>query len=129
MKFSIKNHLNKVVAIIYLSSSTFIYPNIALADSPTGIKKIIINFINFILDTFVGFLIAASIVFFLFNTIRYFIIDSANEEGRSKAKRLAIYGIFALLIISIFIPLITLLVSSLNFGNNNPVVEDYVTNG
>ncbi len=99
---------------------------LAAGNNATGIKKVMENFVNFLLDTFIGFLIILSIAIFLFNSVRFFIIDSANEEGRSKAKRFAIYGLMALFIISIFIPLVKLLVNSLNFGSNDKITENYI---
>ena len=50
----------------------------------------IILFLNYVI---IPLLIALAFLFFIWNAFRYFILESNSEEGRTKARRLALYGI------------------------------------
>jgi hypothetical protein len=92
------------------------------ADLQTLIKNVLL-FIN---DYVLLFLLGAAFLFFIINVVRFFIIGSANEEGREKAKALAVYGVGAFVLIVILWGIVNLLVSSIGLGGKAQPNQDYV---
>ncbi len=89
----------------------------------------VITFANnataFVGITIVGFLYALALFFFVFNVVRYFIIGGGNEQEREKAKLMAIYGIFALVIITALWGIVNLLLVSFGLTRTIEVNPDY----
>ncbi len=95
-------------------------------------QTFIANSIIFIETTLIPFLIAIAFLFFVYNVVRYFVFEGNNEDGREKAKSLAIYGVAAFVIIIIFWGVVNLLTSSIGLdtvGNPNDLISDYVQLG
>ncbi len=121
---------------IFLLAASFIFlPLLTIAQTPpaaandgNGLQNLFKNLLAFIDTKFIPFLIGLAFLFFVINAIRYFVFQSAEEEGREKAKNLAIYSVLAFFTIVVFWGVINLLTSSLaSLGINKTVpTSDYV---
>jgi len=87
------------------------------------------NFVIFIDRTLIPFLLAIGFLFLVYNAIRYFVFEGNNEEGQEKAKSLALYGVFAFVLIIIFWGIVNLLASSIGLDGENAPQSDYVEMG
>ncbi len=84
------------------------------------------NIVTFLSDTVIPFLLGIAFLFMVINGVRYFILGSTSEDGRDKAKALAIYGVLAFVIIIIFWGIVNLLVDSIGLGGETQPDQDYV---
>lgn len=87
-----------------------------------GIKNII-GFINTILFPF---LIGIGFLFVVINAIRYFVIEGTTDDGKKKAKNLAIYGVLAFVVIIIFWGTVNLLAKSIGLSDDTGPEIDYI---
>lgn len=87
------------------------------------------NFVIFVSNTLIPFLIVIAFLFFVYNAIRYFVFEGSNEDGQEKAKSLALYGVFAFVLIIIFWGIVNLLASSIGLDGENAPASDYVEMG
>lgn len=83
----------------------------------------IILFLNYVI---IPLLIALAFLFFIWNAFRYFILESNSEEGRTKARRLALYGIGAFVFIVSLWGIVNLLVSAFDIDREQSVMPDYI---
>ena len=95
----------------------------------SGITEWLSAFIGLVNSTLIPVLIAAAVLFFIWNIFRYFILQSGSEDGREKAKRSAMYGILALVIILGIWGIIAILIATFDIGRDNQVVPDYIDRG
>lgn len=79
-------------------------------------------FINY---TLLPFLFALALLFFLVNVVRYFIYGSGEAEGRAQARRLALYGIAAFVILVSIWGIVHIFTSALGIGGDRAVCPDY----
>ena len=114
--------MKKVSAII---STLFLFPFIASAQ---GVQGFLINLVTFFNSVVIRFLFGVAFLFFIINAVRYFVIGASNEEGREKAKSLAIYGVAAFVFIIIFWGIVNLLSSSLGLEGCTTPGSDYYLN-
>jgi hypothetical protein len=91
-----------------------------------SLQVFITNTIGFLNNTVVPFLIGIGFLFFIINAIRFFVIGSAEQESREKAKNLAIYGVAAFIIIIIFWGAVNLIASSIGLEGGNQLDSDYL---
>jgi hypothetical protein len=110
--------------IAFTSSVLLLMPLVTHAQT---VHKFLENVTLFFSGVLIPFLIGIAFLFFVINVFRFFIFGGSNEEGREKAKSLAIYGVLAFVIIIIFWGIINMLSSSLGFDDCNPVESDYAT--
>ncbi len=80
-----------------------------------SIQGILTGSIVFINSTVVPLLFALAFLFFLVNITRYFIIGGGNEEGRKKARLLALWGIIAFVVMVSIWGIVSLFLST--FGS------------
>lgn len=92
-----------------------------------NLLSLVINFVEFINGVLIPFLLGIGFLMFVINVVRYFVLGSANEEGRDKAKKLAIYSVSAFVLIVTFWGIINLLTGSINIGGGQPR-NDYIEN-
>jgi predicted PurR-regulated permease PerM len=79
------------------------------------------------LDTiFLPFLLAIAFLFFVFNVFRFFIWNGDSEEGREKAKGLALYGVLAFVIIVVFWGIVNLISRSVGLCGQDAPTADYI---
>lgn len=110
---------------ILVTFSLLILPTVSYAQG--DIQTMVSTFGSFLYTGVIPFLLGLAFVFFIVNIIRYFIIESSDLEGRKKAKALAIYGVGAFLLISIFWGLIGFLFEGIGLGIDNTADEfDYI---
>jgi len=83
------------------------------------------NLVTFVSNVVIPFLLGIAFLLFAINVVRFFILGGSSEEGREKAKALAIYSIAAFVLIIVFWGIINLLVSSLGFANGGLPTSDY----
>ena len=84
------------------------------------------NLLTFTNDIIVPFILGIAFVIFIINAIRYFVIGSTSEEGRDKAKDLALYSVFAFFIIIIFWGVVNMLSSSIGLQGTTAPTPDYI---
>lgn len=83
----------------------------------------LIGFISYIL---IPFLFGIAFLIFIINAIRYFVIESTNEDGREKAKNLALYSIAAFVFLVIFWGIVNLLTYSTGLEEGTQTCPDYL---
>jgi len=98
----------------------------AAAKTATDAQSYLKTFVAFVNSTIIPFLIGIAFLFFIINVVRYFVIGSTSDEGREKAKSLAIYGVAAFVFIIVFWGIINMLTSSLGYQNGVQPNSDYV---
>lgn len=86
----------------------------------------ITNFLIFANTVLVPFLLGIAFLFFVFNVIRFFVAGGGNEDSRTNAKSLAIYGVLAFFIMVVFWGIVNLLSGSLGFAGKNVPTPDYL---
>ncbi len=107
--------------LFLLSTLTFL-PSLAYAASLQEDIKNVLTFANTIL---LPFMLGIAFLFVVFNAVRYFVFQGASEDGQKKGKALAVYGVAAFVIISIFWGVVNLLASSLGYDGEAPPTSDY----
>ncbi len=90
------------------------------------LQTILIRFISFFNEIVIPLLFVVALLMFLWNATRYFIIGGSNEDDQEKARRLAVWGILAFVIIVAFWGIINLLIKTFDVGRDNPVIPDYM---
>lgn len=91
----------------------------SLQEFTTGITK----FIN---SSVIPFILGIGFLFFAINVVRYFVAGSNNEQGREKAKSLAIYSVLGFVTILVFWGVINMLVQSIGLGGQTAPTPDYI---
>ncbi|MCD5381056.1 MAG: pilin [Candidatus Pacebacteria bacterium] len=103
-------------------ASLLILPFVTHAQDAQSFLK---NFTKFLGDVFVPFLFGIAFLFFVYNAIRFFVMGGSNEEGREKAKALAIYGVAAFVLLITFWGIINLLSTSIGLDGCDAPKSDY----
>jgi len=116
------------VIILNMNKSLFalsllVLPVVSHAQSLQDLVK---NTTSFLGEIVIPFLIGIAFLAFVYNVIRFFVLGSTSEEGREKAKALAIYSVLAFTLIIIFWGIINLLTSSIGLDDKNQPGSDYV---
>lgn len=114
-----KSYLIYIFAIL-------LFPTITFAQ---GLQGYIGNVVTFIGTVVIPFLLGLALVFFVINVIRFFVIESKDEDGREKAKALAIYGVLAFVIIVIFWGIVNLFSDSIGLTGGTAPISDYMQRG
>lgn len=99
-------------------------PSVVHAQS--SLQSLLIGFTKFLDSIVIPFLLAIAFFVFAINAVRYFIFQSTSEDGREKAKALAIYSVFAFVLIIIFWGIINLLSTSIGLDGVTQPEQDYV---
>jgi succinate dehydrogenase/fumarate reductase cytochrome b subunit len=103
-----------------------LFPTLTFAQ---GLQTYIGDVVTFIGNYVIPFLLGLAFVFFVINVIRFFVIESTSEDGREKAKALAIYSVLAFLIIIIFWGIVNLLAGSFGLSGGTAPTSDYMQRG
>ena len=91
-----------------------------------SIQTLLANIISFLNSTVIPFIIAVAFLVFLWNMAQYFIIGGASEENRTKARRNALYGIAAFVVIVSIWGIVNLLVNGFGFDRRTYITPDYI---
>jgi succinate dehydrogenase/fumarate reductase cytochrome b subunit len=109
--------------LLYILPALLLFPTVSYANSFQDLLTGLITFVNTIV---LPFLLTVAFLFFVINAVRYFIIGSTQEEGREKAKALAIYGVSAVVLMVVFWGIVNLFVDTLGLGGAPAPQSDYV---
>lgn len=94
-----------------------------------GIIQFVQNILYFVNAVLVPFILALAFLFFVFNAARYFIIQGAQEDARTKAKSLALWGILAFVFILSIWGIVNTFVFGLGFQTDRSLTPDYIDGG
>lgn len=108
--------------IISGSAILFLIP---LVSSAQSLQVLTLSIGRFFAEEFLRFLIIIAFLFFVINTIRFFVIEATEEEGRRKAKTLAIYGVAAFIFMISFYGLVNFLTESIGLEGVSSPINDY----
>jgi succinate dehydrogenase/fumarate reductase cytochrome b subunit len=108
----------------------YILPLVSLAqtyeagkDDIQGYILLILQFINW---TILPLLFSIALLFFLINAARYFILQGDKEDGREKAKLLALYGIGAFVFLVSIWGIVNMFIFGLGIGGETAKCPDYL---
>ena len=87
-----------------------------LAEAASSVQKAVPSILKFFNTSVIPFLIGIGFLFFVINVVRYFIIGGTTDDGKKKAKNLAIYSVAALVVLTIFWGLVNVIANSLGLG-------------
>lgn len=110
---------------IFLSFLVLLIPNLAFAQAT--LQTFIPNLVAFLSNVIIPFLFAVAFFVFVFGVFKYFILESASEEGREKARNLLLYSILAFLFLIIFWGLLKVVISSTGLQGKEQPCPDYIT--
>ena len=79
------------------------------------INDLLSSILGFINTTVVPLFFTIAFFVFVWNAVRYFMIESGSEEGRQKAKRLAVWGIIAFFILFSLWGIVNLFITMFGF--------------
>lgn len=91
-----------------------------------SLQEFIISITLFINNIIIPFLFGLALLFFIWNAFRFFILGKNNEPDQENAKKLAIYGVAAFVLLVSIWGIVNVLVGSLNLGSNNYITPDYI---
>ena len=96
------------------------------------IENIFINILGFFNGILVPFMFAIAFLIFVFNAIRFFVLQSTNEDGREKARKLVTYSLLAFVFLFTFWGILNMFVESLGLECSRyeakKATSDYVVN-
>lgn len=113
----------------YILTLTFLFlPSLIYAQGRAGntVQELLLAFIAFANNVLVPFIFAIAFLVFLWNAVRYFIIGSGDEASRESAKRLALWGIIAFVIMVSVWGIVNLIVGGLGFDRSGFICPDYL---
>lgn len=90
-----------------------------------SLQVFLTTLVAFINGVLIPFLLGIGFLAFVFNAIRFFVLGSSEQEGREKARALALYSILAFVLILVFWGIVNLLTSSLGLNRVAPD-PDYI---
>ena len=90
------------------------------------IQGILSALVSFIGTTLVYFLMGIAFFVFMWNMFRYFIMEGTSDEGRQKAKSLAIWGILGFVIIASLWGIVNFVRDNFGIGDGNQITPDYM---
>jgi hypothetical protein len=93
--------------------------------SVQGYIILILQFINY---TLLPLLFSFALLFFLFNAARYFIFEASDQDARDNAKKLALYGISAFVLMVSIWGIVNMFVFGLQIDAQGAICPDYLKN-
>ena len=94
----------------------------------TSIQDFLIEILSLLNTTIIPLIFAAAIFFFIFNAARYFVFSGSNEAGQDSAKRLALYGIAALVVMLSLWGIVRMATGAFGINRSIPVCPDFNPN-
>lgn len=101
----------------------------AIAFAQAGVQGLLIAILTFLNSVLIPFIFTLAFLFFLVNAVRYFIIGGGNETERDKARRFALWGILAFVLMVSIWGIANLLTSGFGIDRTVPVCPDYIPPG
>jgi len=114
-----RSHISKVLLLGGITT----LPSLVYAEAT--IATYIIAFGTFLNDYVIPFIIAIAVLFLLWGLLKSFIIGGASEESRDEGKKIALWGIVALVLILSLWGITNALVSTFGIGGGAIVCPDY----
>lgn len=109
-----------------LVAFTTLLPHTTFAQG-ANLQSYLIAILIFINNTLIPFLFALAFLFFIVNIVRYFILGAGKEDSRESARRLALWGIIAFVLMVSIWGIVNLLVRGFGFyGDTQPVCPDFI---
>ena len=105
-----------------LFASLLLIPTVTKAQTLQAYIPALIEFLG---STFISFLLGIAFLIFVINVVRFFIIESNNEEGRSKAKAVMTWSVIAFTLIIVFWGLVNIIGNSI-FNDKSQPPSDYM---
>lgn len=93
-----------------------------------SIQELIAGLTVFISDVLLPLLFGIALLFFVWNTVKFFIIDAGQDDAKDNAKRLALYGIGAFVLLVSLWGIVNVLISSLGWNESESVTPDLMSN-
>lgn len=116
-----RSHISKALLLGIISLPSFAFAEATVA-------TYIIAFGTFLNAYVIPLIIAIAVLFFLWGLLKSFIIGGANEESRDEGKKIAIWGVAALVLILSLWGITNALVSSFGIEGGAVVCPDYYPN-
>lgn len=107
----------------YFLLALLLLPLTGHAQSLQALTRGLVGFLN---TTVIPFLLGIGFLFFAINAIRYFVLGSAEEQGREKAKNLAIWSVAAFVVIILFWGIVNLIASSIGLSGVSQPTPDFL---
>lgn len=95
-----------------------------LVSSAQSIQQYISDITSFLFTTIIPFLMGIAFLFVVINVIRFFVIDSANQDGREKAKSYIIYSILGFILIILLWGIIEIIANATGLQGNRALTPD-----
>lgn len=93
-----------------------------------SLQELIIGSTLFINNVLIPLFFGIALLFFVWNATKFFIIGAGETDAKDNAKRLALYGIGAFVILVSLWGIVNLLVSGLGWRNSSAITPDYMMN-
>ena len=93
-----------------------------------SIQELIASLTVFMSNVLLPLFFAIALLFFVWNATKFFIIDAAQDDARDNAKRLALYGVAAFVLLVSLWGIVNLLVSGLGWNDDDSVTPDLMMN-
>ena len=90
-----------------------------------NIQTLLEGFISLLQNTVLPVIMTIAVLFFLVNVIRYFIVGGGSEESQQSARRLAVWGIMAFVIIGALWGFVAVVNNVFDLDRVRSVVPDY----
>jgi hypothetical protein len=114
--------ITSISAALVFFCGTFAFAAEAGKDTLQGYIVLILQFVNY---TLLPLLFSIALLFFLVNAARYFIFKGDSDDGREKAKTLALYGIGAFVFLVSIWGIVNMFVYGLGIDSSEPICPDY----
>ena len=93
-----------------------------------SLQELIVGATVFVNNVLLPLLFGLALLFFFWNATKFFIIGASEPESKENAKRLAVYGIGAFVLLVSLWGIVNMLVSGLGWDEVGEVLPDYFDN-
>lgn len=93
-----------------------------------SVQGFLIDIVALFNSTIIPLIFAVAVFFFIWNAARYFVFNGANEAGQDSAKRLALYGIVALVIMLSLWGIVNMVSGAFGITRSLPICPDFNPN-
>lgn len=92
------------------------------------LQEYIVGTTSFIGDVLLPLLFSFALLFFVWNAFKYFIYGAGDKDAQESARRLALYGIAAFVVLVSIWGIVNLLINGLGLNDDSYVIPDYLWN-
>ncbi len=116
-----KRFFYALAVAVTLSLPSFVSAQTTVATYLTLIGSFLSNYV-------IPLIVAIAVLFFFWGITKSFIISGASEEGREEGKRIALWGILALVFILSLWGITNVVISGFGIGDGRIICPDYMPN-